>query len=782
MAKRNKSQPQARSAASDPLPWHERLRSPPLLCLLLAVVTFAVYLPALRNDFVNYDDSDYVTSNPHVQSGLKWENIQWAFTTGHASNWHPITWLSHMADCQLFGQQAALHHLVSILFHVANTVLLFLLLNGMTRAVWRSLIVAALFALHPLHVESVAWASERKDVLSAFFFFLTLIAYSLQFPSRISDHGTRNTQDATRLQHPALYYYLALLLFALGLMSKPMLVTVPFVLLLVDYWPLERFQPSTLLRLIVEKLPFLALSAASCVITFLVQRKGGAVSTTISFSARTANALVSYVHYILDMFWPNHLSVLYPHPGTWPTWQVIVSAIVLIVVTGAVLFPVLRAWSPGFSRRDSRTLEAHRAVGDRAGGLPLPAAEAGTPYAGHPYLAVGWFWFLGMLVPAIGFIQVGIQCRADRYTYLPLIGLFVMLAWGVTEFLQQIARRQISEASSTLSPGERAGPPSVALLAKEGVSGNETLASQDLAACPQFVFVSGACLFALAACAVVTSRQISYWRNSETLFRRTVQVTQKNYLAYNNLGFYLSNRGEVAEAMDNYRKALEIKPDYEDALNNLGYAYAGQKKYPEALAHYEAALRIRPTHPEFNNNYGNALADIGRVDEAIAHYMITLQQKPEHADAHNNLGVALSMKGRYSEAIEHFHTALRYKPNDASAHSNLGNAYAIQGKFDLAIPEYQEAIRLNPKDSQALNNLANSLSSQGKLDEAISHYNDALKLKPNDPEIHYNLGIALARQGKREEALAQYKTALALKPDYTEAQTQLRALSGAPPQ
>jgi tetratricopeptide (TPR) repeat protein len=738
MSKHDKTQRSTKPDSEKPVPWHERFRSPPLLCLLLAMVTFAVYVPALRNDFVNYDDADYVTANPHVQSGLNWENVKWAFATGHASNWHPITWLSHILDCQLFGQQPAMHHLVSVLFHVANTLLLFLLLNGMTRAVWRSVIVAALFALHPLHVESVAWASERKDVLSAFFFFLSLISYSLRFPSRTSEHGIRNTQYATRPQHPAPFYLLALVLFGLGLMSKPMLVTVPFVLLLLDFWPLQRvplatfnLQPATLLRLIIEKLPFLALSAASCVVTFLVQRKGGAVSTTILFGARAANAVVSYVHYIFDMFWPNHLSVLYPHPGTWPTLQVVVSALFLILVTAAVFISIRK----------------------------------------YPYLAVGWFWFLGMLVPAVGFIQVGIQSRADRYTYLPLIGLFILLAWGGAELLAHFSEKQIDESVSSLSPRERVG-----------VKGNETSLQQNISASPLFVLVAGLCLFSITACAVVTSRQIGYWRNSETLFHRAVQVTQKNYLAYNNLGFYLSHRGEVAEAMENYRKALDIKPDYEDALNNLGYAYAGQKKYPEAIANYEAALRIRPNHPEVNDNYGNALADVGRVDEAISHYMVTLQQKPEHADAHNNLGVALSMKGRYAEAIEHFHAALRYKPNDASAHSNLGNAYAVQGKFDLAIPEYQEAIRLNPKDSQALNNLANSLSSQGKLDEAVARYNIALSLKPNDPEIHFNLGMALARQGKRVQALAHYSEAVRLKPDYAEAQSQLRALGGAPPQ
>jgi protein O-mannosyl-transferase len=728
MPKHDKSYRPAKSASADPPSWHEKLRSPPLLCLLLAVVTFAVYLPALRNDFVNYDDADYVTANTHVQSGLKWENIQWAFTTGHASNWHPITWISHMLDCQLFGQQAGMHHLVGVLFHVANSMLLFLLLNWMTGAVWRSVVVAALFALHPLHVESVAWASERKDVLSAFFALLSLLVYP-KYVSSVESGGERKP-SALGSPHPSLLYCLVLLLFALGLMSKPMLVTFPFVLLLLDYWPLQRFQlatfnlqRATLLRLIIEKLPFFALSVASCVITFLVQRKGGAVSTTISFGARAANAVVSYVHYVLDMFWPNRLSVLYPHPGTWPVLQVVVCAVFLIVVTTAVLFSLRK----------------------------------------HPYLPVGWFWFLGMLVPAIGFIQVGIQCRADRYTYLPLIGLFIMLIWGVADLLARFSATETGDISTLSASG------------KKGIKGPAPQALSE----PSLVSATALCLFSFAACALMTSRQIGYWRNSESLFRRTVQVTQNNYLAYNNLGWYLSNHGDTLGAMENYRKALEIKPDYDDAHNNLGFAYANLKKYPEAIAEYEKALKIRPNHVEVNNNFGNALADVGRVDEAIEQYIIALRQKPDYADAHNGFGIALSMKGRYAEAIEHFHSALRYKPNDAGTHSNLGNAYAVQGKFDLAIPEYEEALRLNPKDSQARNNLANSLTSQGRLDDAISHYNEAIKLKPDDPEIHYNLGIALARQGKRQEALAQYTTALRLKPDYAEAQTQLRALSGA---
>ena len=403
---------------------------------------------------------------------------------------------------------------------------------------------------------------------------------------------TRDTDDAPRITHHAItflilpssiFYLLSLALFALGLMSKPMLVTLPFVLLLLDYWPLRRFelstlnpQPSTPSPFIRRrKLPFLALAAASSVITFIVQRKGGAVSTSLSLGARIANALVSYVRYIGKMFWPVDLSILYPHPGHWPAWQVIASAALLLAIFAAVLL---------LARR-------------------------------RPYLAVGWLWFCGTLVPVIGLVQVGIQSMADRYTYLPLIGLFIMLVWGIDELVP--ARPWRGQALAV-----------------------------------------GAALV-LAACALLTERQIQFWRDSEALFRHAVQVTRDNYLAYNNLGFYLSGQGRTAEAMENYRLALKINPAYEDALNNLGYALAGQKKYSEAIPLYEAALRIRPNHAEVHNNLGNALSETGKIDEAIQHYLIVLKQKPDHADAHNNLGIALAMKGKLDEAIPHFQAAIR---------------------------------------------------------------------------------------------------------------------------
>jgi tetratricopeptide (TPR) repeat protein len=710
--------------------WKQELRRPGLLCLLLAVTTVAVFLPVARHDYVNYDDSDYVTANAHVLSGLKWENVVWALKSGHASNWHPLTWMSHMLDIQLFGERPGAQHLVSLGFHIADTLLLFLLLRRMSGALWRSVMVAALFALHPLHVESVAWISERKDVLSGFFFLLTLGSYVRYAECRMrnAECGMRNAEGGS--QKPAsrppsaellrgtgiafhgsrfrpapgsVWYILALLCFSLGLMSKPMLVTLPFVLLLLDFWPLQRFRPSAPAtgpsfpwRLLAEKVPFLLLAVASSVVTFIAQRKGGAVSTSLSLGARVANAVVSYMRYIGKTLWPRDLSILYPHPGHWPAWEVAASVVLLLAICAVVIL---------LARR-------------------------------RPYLAMGWLWFCGTLVPAIGLVQVGIQSMADRYTYLPLIGLFIMLVWGFAELMADRPWR-------------------AKVLAVGGVS-------------------------LLAACALLTERQIQFWRDSAALFGHAVKVTRDNYLAYNNLGFFLSGQGKTAEAMENYRISLKINPAYEDALNNVGYALAGQKKYQEAIPYYEAALRLRPNHAEVHNNLGNALSETGRIDEAIQHYLIALKQNPEHADAHNNLAIALAMKGKLDEAIPHFQAAIRYNSKYASAHSNLGNAFAVQHKLDEAIREYREALRLKPEDAQAHNNLGNALAEQGKMGEAIEHYREALRLNADNPEANFNLGMALLHEGKREEARDRLTEALRLKPDYVEARRRLEVLNRQP--
>jgi tetratricopeptide (TPR) repeat protein len=570
----------------------------------------------------------------------------------------------------------------------------------MTGALWRSFMVAALFALHPLHVESVAWVSERKDVLSGLFFLLTLGCYGRYVDpvSRVTLHAPRSTLP------PALVWYLlSLVMFALGLMSKPMLVTLPFILLLLDYWPLHRTESDTrasrartLIGLFMEKLPFFALVGASSVVTFIVQQKGGAVSTSLSLGARIANALISYVRYIGKLFWPSDLSMLYPHPIHWPVWQVATAPALLLTICVVVIL-----------------------LGRK-----------------QPFLVVGWLWFCGTLVPVIGLVQVGIQSMADRYTYLPLIGLFIALVWGLAEWVPNWPWR-------------------AELLTAVGV-------------------------LVLSACALLATRQIGLWRNSETLFGHAVKVTRGNYLAYNNLGYYLNNQGRTTEAMVNYREALKINPAYEDALNNLGYALAGQKRFVEAIPLYEAALRVRPNHVEVHNNLGNALSEIGQIEEAIKHYLVVLKQKPDHADANNNLGIALAMQGKLEEAVPHFLAALRANPKYASAHSNLGNAFAVQHKLDEAIREYREALRLKPEDAQAHNNIGNALLEQGQVGEAVGHYREALRLNADNPEAHFNLGLALLRQGNRDEAVAHFIEALRLRPNYVEARKQMEALAAGP--
>jgi len=567
-----------------------------------------------------------------------------------------------------------------------------------------------LFALHPLHVESVAWISERKDVLSACFAFLSLWAYArwVRLKVQNSDFKAQGNLKPSVL-NPARprwgfvttrfgLWALSFICFALGLMSKPMLVTLPFVMLLLDYWPLNRMSgvsspaSGSRLALVVEKLPFFALSAASCVLTFLVQKKGGAVSEALPISERIANAVVSYVRYLRKTFWPDDLSVLYPHPGHWPASYVAGTAILLALLTVAALL---------FRKK-------------------------------VPYVTVGWFWFVGMLVPVIGLVQVGIQSMADRYTYLPLLGVFIALVWGADALCSRwMPLRPVCGALAILS---------------------------------------------LGICATLTLVQLRIWENSETLFRQAIAVTKDNYLAYNNLGFYLAAKGRQTEAIKCYRESLKIKPGYAEALNNLGHALADQREFAKAIEQYRMALRSSPENVEIHNNLGNALSEVGHVDAAIAQYQFVLVRNPNHADAHNNLGIALAMKDRLAEAMEHFREALRLKPDNASAHSNLGNAFAAQREFAEATKHYREALRLSPSDSQTHNNLGNVLAEQGLFEEAVTNYLSALKLNPNNPEAHFNLGCSLARLGQNEIARRHFQSALRLNPQYGEARKQLERL------
>jgi Flp pilus assembly protein TadD len=592
------------------------------LCLLLAAVTLAVYWPVTRCDFINCDDPDYIASNVHVQTGLTLPNIVWAFSTGETANWHPLTWLSLMLDTTLSGKGPSGPHLTNLLLHAANTVLLFLLLRRMTAAIWRSAFVAALFALHPLHVESVAWISERKDVLSTFFGLLVLLFYA-GYARRVTDHTCRVTRTGSSTSrvscHVSYFYGLALLFFALGLMSKPMLVTLPFVMLLLDWWPLQRvtggrWQAADIRGLFREKIPFFLLSAASCVVTCIAQQKGGSMVSLmrISLAGRIENAFVSYARYLGKTVWPSPLVVLYPHPIHWNTGLVVFSLLLVAGFSGAAVW---------FGRK-------------------------------HPYVPVGWFWFVGTLIPVIGLVQVGIQSMADRYTYLPLIGVFLAVVWG---FDEARVKWRLSESL---------------VLCLAGMT--------------------------LLAGAWATRSQLGYWRDSETLFRYALAVTENNSLADNSYGICLSEKGQQAEAVDYFQKSLQINPDNADVLCNMGNALAQSGQWDAAADYFRRSLKINPKQARVLSNLGLVLLNQKQYAEAAACFEKALQGKPDSASIHNNLATVLFVERRYDEAARHFRESLRLQPGNPQVFSNLGDTLLQLGQSAEAVRCYQEALRLNP--------------------------------------------------------------------------------------
>ena len=598
-----------------------------VICVVLVAVTLAIFWPVRNHEFVDFDDSRYVSENLHVAKGLTWDGIGWAFTTTYAEFWHPVTWLSHMLDYQMFGDNPSGHHLTNLVLHLANTVLLFLVLKSMTQARWPSAFVAALFALHPLHVESVVWVAERKDLLSILFWLLTLHAYF---------HYVRR-QSLAR-------YVLVALFFSLGLMAKPMLVTLPFVMLLLDYWPLgrltgQRSQDTTsfennkseishgrktqAVRVILEKVPLIVLAGIFSVVALVAQHKGGGLSAVgdFTFGVRAANALVSYWKYMGMTIWPLGLAPFYPFFGEMPPlWQWGAAACLLALVS--VLVIRLRAK--------------------------------------YPYLPVGWFWYLGTLLPVIGLVQIGDHAMADRYTYVTIPGLFIMIAWGIPELLKTVPYRNMM-----------LGTTAVVLL---------------------------------AACAIMTYRQVGYWQNTITLFEHTLDVTKDNWKAHNNLGLALADQGKLDEAVVHYQEALKIRPNDPDVFTNLGVALAGQQRFEEAVAFYHKALQYRPTDGKALGNLGVTLAKQGRLDEAIALYGKALETMPDDADIHYNLASALALKGKVNDAVSHFSQGLRIKPN-AKAHYNLGVLLAQLGRYQEAMAHFSEALRLKPDYAEARFNL-----------------------------------------------------------------------------
>ena len=639
-------------------------------CLIyggLALVTLAVYLPALHHGFLEYDDQQYVTDNPRVQAGLTWTGLVWAFGF-HAGNWHPLAWLSHMADCQLYGARAGGHHLTNVLLHVASTLLLFAVLNRMTDALWRSAAVAALFAWHPLHVESVAWVAERKDVLCAFFWMLTLWLY---------------VRHAAR---PSIARYLfALGAFVLCLMAKPMGVTLPFVLLLLDYWPLKRFTiydlRFTIFRLVREKIPFLILSLIACVLTLRAQEIAIVTTAGLPVSERVAHVLAAYNHYLFAMFVPRHLAIYYPYQIHLPARTIACAVIVLGVITLVAIKNLRR----------------------------------------RPYLMVGWLWYLGTLVPVIGLVQVGDQAWADRYTYLPLIGLFVPAVW----FTGEIVKNRM------------------VLLSLSGL--------------------------AAAGLITATSVQLGYWQDTRTLFERTAKVTQRNYLAITILGSLFAHEHKYDEAMAYYQTALRYQPDFPEAHFFMGDALDEQGKLDEAIAEYQKALWFRPTQVQTHIFMGIALGKQKKYDEAMAHYTAALKLDPDSAVAQNNLARILHTLGRFDEAIEHYHAALEIDPKLALAHNNLGILLIQKGQLTNGTVQLREAMRLNPTNAETQLNLAFALNQQEQWPEAAELFSKTVSGNFPDPKAHYEFAVALAHLKKTRAAMSQYASALLIQPDFPDA-------------
>jgi len=629
-----------------------------IISLLLILAIIIAYGQVKNFDFVGFDDQDYVTENKQVQKGLTVEGIRWAFTIFHAANWHPLTWLSHMLDCELYGLNPMGHHWTNLIFHMVNSILLFIVLELMTGAMWRSAFVAALFALHPLHVESVAWVSERKDVLSTFFGLLMIFSYDRYVKIR----SLKN-------------YLLVIIFFCLGLMSKPMLVTFPFVLLLLDFWPLKRFNYKNdylfqsertahydfkgIYRLILEKIPLFIPVVISCILTYFAQKSDGAVQELVhlSIKSRIANALVSYVNYVLKMFWPSKLAVFYPHPGeTLPVWQIFGAA---CLITCACF-------------------------------LAIRAAKK------YPYIVIGLFWYLGTLVPVIGLIQVGEQAMADRYTYIPLIGLFIIATWGALDIFEKWHYQK-----------------------------------------------KHLILFAMIILSALTARtifQIRHWKNGVTLFEHAVKVTKNNYKAHNNLASAL-HPIDLDRAIFHYKEALRIHPKYVTALCNLGLALYKKGNYEEAALYFTKALNIDPQKTDTRMDLANIFFLQAKHEKAISEYREILKIDPKNALAHYNMAYMLSVQKKIDEAEYHYKETLRINPKHEKTHYNLGDIKIKQGKIKEAFAHFAEVIKINPDNVQAYNKIGLILFKQGKLKKAGLFFSKALKIDPDCSEARNNLEI-----------------------------------------
>ena len=662
-----------------------------LICLVLTILTVITFWQLKDCGFITFDDDIYVYENASVQSVLNWNSISRAFSSELAEKsgfWHPVTWLSLMLDYQIFGLNPHGYHLINLLFHVMNTILLFLIFYRMTKTLWQSAFVACLFAIHPLHAESVAWIAERKDVLCSFFWMLTMGAYSYY------------------VEYPEFRrYFLVLLFFVLGLMAKSMLVTLPFVLLLLDCWPLQRFQKirldykiqtevcslatsnkqkwnsqkkhavkgsleakkstnpkykwALIYPILWEKVPLFILAILSGIVTYVAEQKVGAIESIKAFplSIRVANAFFSYITYIWKMIWPTNLAVYYPYPESWIPWQVFGSVLLFIAVTLGVVWMARR----------------------------------------FPYLAVGWFWYTGTLIPVIGIVQIYNFAMADRYTYIPLIGLFIMVAWGVPGLLKQWRYRK--EAFFTLS------------------------------------------VFGILCLCIITGTQVGYWQNSIKLFEHVLKVTDHNSVAYSNLGNAHYALGNYRQAIEDYDKAIEIDPHNAEAYSNRSVAYKGLGNYKQAIEDLDRAIEIEPRDAAAYSNRGIAYSNLNNYRQAINDFNRAIEIKPSDVSAYNNRGIAYSSLNNYRQAITDFDRAIEIKPSGAEAYNNRGIAYSILNNYRQAITDFDRAIKIKPGYAEAYYYRGIAYGKLGNYSLAVEDLKTAVKFGYKDAK---NL---LRRQG-----------------------------------
>jgi tetratricopeptide (TPR) repeat protein len=648
------------------------------IALALASTSVALYAPLCQAEFINYDDPGYITENHGIRAGITPASVLWDITTLHRSNWHPLTWLSLQLDYEFYDLRAAGYHLTNVLLHAASTVLLFSVLCFMTGARWCSAMVAALFAWHPLHVESVAWAAERKDVLSGFFFMLTLCTYVRYVQSRETRRWIAN-------------YLFVLVAFGLGLLSKPMLVTLPCVLLLLDYWPLGRWQPGGRWRPVFEKLPLFLMSAASSVITVLAQRHGGALRTLNSLGPemRAGNAAWAYFQYLLKACWPTTLGIFYPFES---------SSLIFINVVAAILMLTT---------------------------CTLIALKLARPY---PFLLVGWFWFLGMLVPVIGLVQVGDQAMADRYTYLPLIGLFISLVWATAALVDRLQLPAVVPA----------------LLGS----------------------------VVLAACCFFTESQIAHWQNSIALWTNSLKATPENATSHWLLGAALIDRGFTADGRQHLERALTLDPQQPEAHYNLGLVLERQGQERQAMEHYLHTLSSNPDHWQAHVHLGLLLWKQGDLESARRELETAAQLEPRLSHAHTWLGKLCSESGDLQDAAAQYAIALRLNPRSATCHNDLGVLLSRQGQLESAVQLYNQAVQIDPSYADAFSNLGIDLARLGRFPEACAAFDRAMALKPDVSAYRCHHAFALQGMGNREAALAEYSGALRHDPGWTEAANQ----------